>query len=879
MKGLSPRAQRLIVALAQDEGRKSASAYLLPEHVLLAMLKSADSVGYSLLLEMSVNVLNFQLALEQSLIPAKNTNDAIYELPPSRRLSVLIDSARLEAQNFGDDYIGTEHLLIAAIREERSITNRYFLRSGISIDVIRTLLPDARLKTPSSSNEKGERNLQNSIIKDIFGPLDVSEDEFRKKLGLSTSQPKEKLAAANDIPTQESKTAKQKRNNSILAEYSRDLTLEARNNALDPVVGRSDEIQRVIQILSRRTKNNPLLIGEPGVGKTAIVEGLSQAIVKGEVPFNLLKKKVMILDLGALIAGTKYRGDFEERLKRIMLEVKEDKNILLFIDEIHTIIGAGGQAGQMDASNMLKPALSRGEIQIIGATTRKEYRKYLEKDSAFERRFQVVKVEEPNDTETLDILLGVQKKYEEFHNVKYNDDVIPLIVKLAHRYIPERFLPDKAIDILDEAGAQKKIQEENRPSELAELEKNIEELIEEKKLLVKNQDYEKAALVRDKVVALKEKLDMFSEYWKANNGSILKEVTTRDVCKVISLMTGIPTDELDVSQTERLVHMEDEIHKSVIGQEEAIKIISSAVRRNRAGISSTKRPIGSFIFLGPTGVGKTKLAKTLAKFLFGTEDSLIRIDMSDFMERHTTSRLVGAPPGYVGYEEGGVLTEKIRQHPYSVVLFDEIEKAHPDVFNLMLQILEEGELADGLGHNVSFKNTVIIMTSNAGAREIISDGKIGFSTLHAGIDNQLDYENIKANAVLELKKIMSPEFINRIDDIVVFGGLSQKEVSDILEIQLKELTDRLLEKNIKLTFKPSAKKYMVEHGYDPEMGARPMRRMIQREVEDPLSIMVLTKDKDASDEIVVDCKNEKLDIKFKKQAKATKKVVYEHKVI
>lgn len=878
MKGLSPRAQRLIVALAQDEGRKSASAYLLPEHVLLAMLKSADSVGYSLLLEMSVNVLNFQLALEQSLIPAKNTNDAIYELPPSRRLSVLIDSARLEAQNIGDDYIGTEHLLIAAIREERSITNRYFMRSGISIDVIRSLLPDARRKTPSSSSPKGEVNLQNSIIKDLFGPLDMSEEELRKKIGLS-NEVSEVVSGIPGSASNENKNRnanqtvnqKQKRNNSILAEYSRDLTLEARNNELDPVVGRTDEILRVIQILSRRTKNNPLLIGEPGVGKTAIVEGLSQAIVKGEVPFNLLKKKVMILDLGALIAGTKYRGDFEERLKRIMLEVKEDKNILLFIDEIHTIIGAGGQAGQMDASNMLKPALSRGEIQIIGATTRKEYRKYLEKDSAFERRFQVVKVEEPDDKDTLNILQGVQKKYEEFHNVKYNDDVIPLIVKLAHRYIPERFLPDKAIDILDEAGAQKKIQEENRPSELAELEKNIEELIEEKKLLVKNQDYEKAALVRDKVVALKEKLDMFSEYWKANNGSILKQVTTRDVCKVISLMTGIPAEELDVSQTERLVHMEDEIHKSVIGQEEAIKIISSAVRRNRAGISSTKRPIGSFIFLGPTGVGKTKLAKTLAKFLFGTEDSLIRIDMSDFMERHTTSRLVGAPPGYVGYEEGGVLTEKIRQHPYSVVLFDEIEKAHPDVFNLMLQILEEGELADGLGHNVSFKNTVIIMTSNAGAREIISDGKIGFSTLHAGIDNQLDYENIKANAVLELKKIMSPEFINRIDDIVVFGGLSQKEVSDILEIQLKELTERLFEKNIRLTFKPAAKKYMVEHGYDPEMGARPMRRMIQREVEDPLSIMVLTKDQNSSDEIIVDCKNEKLDIKFKKQAKVTKK--------
>ncbi|MBQ0002034.1 MAG: ATP-dependent Clp protease ATP-binding subunit [Treponema sp.] len=878
MKGLSPRAQRLIVALAQDEGRKSASAYLLPEHVLLAMLKSADSVGYSLLLEMGTNVLNFQLALEQSLIPAKNTNDAIYELPPSRRLSVLIDAARIEAQNLGDDYIGTEHLLIAAIREERSITNRYFLRSGISIEVIRSLLPDVRIKTPSSSCEKGERNLQNSIIKDLFGPLDMSEEELRKKIGLTNTVPEVVPGMSVNAQTEnknkntnQTANQKQKRTNSILAEYSRDLTLDARNGELDPVVGRTDEIQRVIQILSRRTKNNPLLIGEPGVGKTAIVEGLSQAIVKGEVPYNLLKKKVMILDLGALIAGTKYRGDFEERLKRIMFEVKEDKNILLFIDEIHTIIGAGGQAGQMDASNMLKPALSRGEIQIIGATTRKEYRKYLEKDSAFERRFQVVKVEEPDDKDTLNILQGVQKKYEEFHNVKYNEDVIPLIVKLAHRYIPERFLPDKAIDILDEAGAQKKIQEENRPSELAELEKNIEELIEEKKNLVKNQDYEKAALVRDKVIALKQKLDMFSEYWKANNGSILKEVTTHDVCKVISLMTGIPLEELDVSQTERLVHMEDELHKTVIGQNDAIKLISSAVRRNRAGISSTKRPIGSFIFLGPTGVGKTKLAKTLAKFLFGAEDSLIRIDMSDFMERHTTSRLVGAPPGYVGYEEGGVLTEKIRQHPYSVVLFDEIEKAHPDVFNLMLQILEEGELADGLGHNVSFKNTVIIMTSNAGAREIISDGKIGFSTLHAGLDTELDYESIKANAVLELKKIMSPEFINRIDDIVVFSGLSQKEVSEILEIQLKELTDRLSERNIRLTFKPAAKKYMVEHGYDPEMGARPMRRMIQREVEDPLSMLVLTKDENASDEIIVDCKNEKLEIKFKKPAKVTKK--------
>lgn len=875
MKGLSPRAQRLIVALAQDEGRKSGSAYILPEHVILAMLKKADSVGYSLLLVMNVNVLNFQLALEQSIVPIKDITDALYEIPPSRRLSVLIDSARVEAQKLGDDYIGTEHLMIAAMREERSITNRYFIRSGISFEAIAALLPEARSRIESSASEHGGMKLQDSIINDLLGDNEIPDDnlleEARRALGLETagSSDKEQRFVKSSFSKQSGQ--KEDKKPSFLSEFSRDLTAESRSGLNDIVVGRQKEIQRVIQILSRRTKNNPLLIGEPGVGKTAIVEGLSQAIVRGDVPYNLLKKRVLVLDLGALIAGTKYRGDFEDRLKKIMNEVKEDKNILLFIDEIHTIIGAGGQAGQLDASNMLKPALSRGEIQIIGATTRKEYRKYLEKDSAFERRFQIVKVEEPNDDETFEILAGLQKKYEEFHNVKYNDDVIPLIVKLSHRYIPERFLPDKAIDILDEVGAQKKIQEESRPSELAELEKSIDELTEEKKLLVKNQNYEKAALIRDKVIALKEKLEIFSEYWKTNSGKLRKEVTASDVYHVVSQMSGIPVEELDVSQVERLVNMENEIHKTVVGQDEAIKLISSAVRRNKAGISSSNRPIGSFIFLGPTGVGKTKLAKTLAKFLFGTENSLIRIDMSDYMERHTASRLVGAPPGYVGYEEGGVLTEKLRQHPYSVILFDEIEKAHPDVFNLLLQILEEGELSDGLGHNVSFKNSVIIMTSNAGAREIISQGKIGFAGFGDKSSNSISYEQIKASAVVELKKIMSPELINRIDDIIVFGELSQEEIKSILDIQLKELSDRLLEKNIELTVKPAAKKYMVSHGYDAEMGARPMRRMIQRELEDPMSMIVLTRLPDSSNEIIVDSNGEKLFVKFKKQAKSSKK--------
>ena len=858
MNGLSPRAQRLLVALAQDEGRKSGSAYLLPEHVILALLKNADSVGYTLLLTMNVNVLNFQLALEQSLIPAKNVSAVMYELPPSRRLSVMLDNARLESETLGDSYIGTEHFLLAAIKEERSITNRYFLRSGLFIDSIRPLITEARRQTESSATAKGEKKLENSLLSDLLGV------DYKGEL--------EETASIGSEKVNKDKSSKQEKKESVLSEYSRDMTEQARSENCDPVIGRSKEIGRVIQILSRRTKNNPLLIGEPGVGKTAIIEGLSQAIVRGEVPYNLLRKRVLVLDLGALIAGTKYRGDFEDRLKKIMNEVKEDKNILLFIDEIHTIIGAGGQAGQLDASNMLKPALSRGEIQIIGATTNKEYRKYLEKDSAFERRFQIVRVDEPDDSETFKILSGVQKKYEDFHNVKYLDDVIPLIVKLSHRYIPERFLPDKAIDILDETGAQKKIQEEARPSELAEIEKNIEALIEEKKNLVKNQNYEQAALVRDKVLTLKQKLEVFSEYWKQNNGKMRKEVTTQDVCHVISQMTGIPVEELDVSQVERLIHMEDELHKTVIGQNEAIKLISSAVRRNKAGISSSKRPIGSFVFLGPTGVGKTKLAKTLAKFLFGTEDSLIRIDMSDFMERHTTSRLTGAPPGYVGYEEGGLLTEKIRQHPYSVILFDEIEKAHPDVFNLMLQILEEGELSDSFGHNVSFKNTVIIMTSNAGAREIVSQGKIGFTDAEEKAD-ELDYEEIKASAVMELKKIMSPELINRIDDLIVFGGLSQEEIGQILEVQLNELNDILVDKGLKMTVKPKAKQYMIENGYDPEMGARPMRRMLQREVEDPLSILVLRKDIEASDEIIVDSDGQSIEVKFKKPKKTAKKIV------
>ncbi len=798
MKGLSARAQRIIVALAQDEARKSGAGELLPEHILLALLKSADGTGYLVLQNLHVNVLAFQLALEQSLPPPQTAVVSFNEVPPARRTRTLLDLATVESRTLRNDYVGTEHLLLAAIREEASPAARFFERAALSADIVR---------------------------KEIVS--------LQQQMQLTH-------AWGGTTQDQQSEAGKQQKNQkaqkTLLSEFSRDLTALSCEGKLDPVVGREKEIQRVIQILSRRTKNNPILLGEPGVGKTAIVEGLAQHIAQGEVPRNLLKKRVLSLDLVGIVAGTKYRGEFEERMKRIMRELKEDGSIILFMDEIHTMIGAGGSEGTGDASNILKPALSRGEIQIIGATTTREYRRYFERDAALVRRFQTVQVGEPDGKDTIAILEGLKKQYEQFHGVVYDEGVIPAIVKFSTRYIPERFLPDKAIDILDEAGSAKKIQEEERPTELAELEKSIEALSAEKTALVAEQDYERAALVRDKVRDLKQKLEDFSNYWKKNVGGEVKHVTVADITVIISHMTGIPLEQLDLNETHKLLHMEDELHKTVVGQDEAIKLLSSAIRRSRAGVSSTKRPLGSFIFLGPTGVGKTQLAKSLAKCLFGSEDALIRVDMSDFMEKHNASRLVGAPPGYVGYEEGGLLTEKVRQKPYSVVLLDEIEKAHPDIFNLLLQLLEEGQLSDNLGHVVNFRNTVIIMTSNAGAREITAERKLGFSSQTDGL---LPYADIRASALEELKRIMSPELLNRIDDIVVFNALSRDEVSRILDIQIAELSSRLQEKGITLQLKPKARAYLLEHGYDVAMGARPMRRLIQREIEDPLSLLIL----------------------------------------
>lgn len=840
-ENFSPRAQRILVALAQDEAYFLGSRQIDPEHIILALLKSAEGLGYVVLQQLRINVLTLQLAIEQSL-PSRFPDTELKTIPNSDRTERFLNQAAFDAKTMQCNYVGTEHLLFAAATEERSLLWAYLKRAGISIEQVKKTIADIQRKIPSSA------------VKD---PRNFSGGNF---------------AQETPVPFMADGSVQRKQKQSgILAQFSRDLTQDSKDGNLDPVVGREKEVLRTIQILSRRTKNNPVLVGEPGVGKTAIAESLAQRIANGNVPANLLGKKILQLDLAAMIAGTKYRGEFEERLKRVMKEIKESKNIILFVDELHTIIGAGGPEGSMDASNMIKPALSRGELQMIGATTTKEYRKYFEKDSALARRFQTVKVEEPSEYETQEILLGLKKYYEEFHHVVYEDDVIPIIVKYSKRYISERFLPDKAIDILDEAGAAKKMQEDVRPEELDKLESEYARYNEQKRELVASQEYEKAAYIRDHINLLRSRIDDLNRKWKSSDAAKKRRVCAEDVCKIISEISGIDVSKLDEGKSGRLLNMEKILHEEVVGQDEAVASICSAVRRSKAGISSHKRPVGSFIFLGPTGVGKTQLAKSLAKFLFGTEEALIRVDMSDYMEKQNASRLVGAPPGYIGYEEGGLLTEQVRQHPYSVVLLDEIEKAHHDIYNLLLQLLEEGELKDNLGHTVSFKNTVIIMTSNAGAREISAESKMGFFTAKEGI---VPYSEIKSSAMEELKKIMSPELLNRIDDVIVFDALSKKQIASILEIQIKELEDRLDEKSISLVLKTKAKEYLVEHGYEPSMGARPMRRLLQKEIEDPLANLLLQNENEEGETVSVDCIDGTISLKLskkKKKAAAAKK--------
>lgn len=621
----------------------------------------------------------------------------------------------------------------------------------------------------------------------------------------------------------------------LLDSFAKDLVFMASSGQLDPIVGREAEINRLMHILARRRKNNPVLIGDPGVGKTAIVEGLAQRIAQGSAPEVFQGKRIMVIDMGSLVAGTKFRGEFEERLKNLVKEVESAKDVILFIDEIHTIVGAGGSEGAVDAANILKPALARGSFQCIGATTMDEYRKRIEKDAALERRFQTILVEEPDREHTLEILKGLRTNYENFHNVSFTDEALEAAVDLSTRYITSRMQPDKAIDLLDESGAHCRIAFVEKPAEMLNLEDKVVRLTEEKKHYVQIQAYEDAARVRDEVNKIKYTLDMMGEEWRASLKMSRNIIDVEDICRTLSVMTGIPVSGISRSETEKLLKMEEYLHQYVVGQDDAIKAVSAAIRRSRAGIASPRRPLGSFIFLGPTGVGKTYLAKQLANYLFGSEDALIRVDMSDYMEKHTTSRLVGSPPGYVGYEEGGWLTEKVRRKPYCVILFDEIEKAHPDVFNLLLQMLEEGEIQDNMGRRVSFRNAVIIMTSNAGTREFASDSIVGFRRE----EESRSRSTIKSAALNELKRSFRPEFLNRIDEVVVFDLLQPRQIEAIFDLMLKELSDRLAEKGITVSLTPKTKKYFIKKGFDPKFGARPMRRLIQKELEDVIALKLI----------------------------------------
>lgn len=822
-KGLTQRAQRVLTVLAPEEKRKFNSREIEPEHIIIALLKDGEGVAVKALQKAKVNISEMQMELE--IYVMENAETALKNkeyVSPNRGKNILEQSSE-EAKKLGHEYIGTEHFLLAAASEENSITHNYLARCKVTINNLR------------------------EMIMQINGGMIGRYHRTPQKRKIYQGGPKKVT------PT--------------LDEFSRDLTALAKEAKLDPVIGREKEIKRVIQILARRTKNNPVLIGEPGVGKTAIVEGLAQQIVDGTAPEVLIGKRVVTLDLASLVAGTKYRGEFEERLKRVMKEIMEINNIILFIDELHTIIGAGGAEGAIDASNMLKPALSRGELQCIGATTLNEYKKYIEKDAALERRFQSIYVEEPAVDATIEILTGIKTKYEDHHHVTYTYDALETAAVLSHRYITERFLPDKAIDLIDEAGSIKRILNGVKPAEISDLEKETSRLTNEKNDLVHAQKYEKAAALRDQVRQLQDEIESKKTEWEDNLKKEHCIIDVEDIQRIISETTGIPLYRLAQKESEKLLNIEEELHNSVIGQDEAISVIAASIRRSRTGLSSPKRPLGSFIFLGPTGVGKTLLAKTLAEFMFGNEEALVRIDMSDFMEKHNVSRLVGAPPGYIGYEEGGLLTEKIRRRPYSVILLDEIEKAHHDVFNLLLQVLEEGQLQDNLGHTVSFRNTVLIMTSNAGARKISNDGMLGFHTK----DGVMHYNEIRSSAMSELRRVFNPEFLNRVDEIVVFHSLKKEQLAQILDLLIAEVQERLEEMNMSIELKKAAKEYLINKGFDEKYGARPLRRILQKDVEDPLSIEILKGKFKSGSSIVVDIKESKVVFREKAKSKAKQK--------
>ncbi len=766
---------RKIIILAREEAERHQNDYLGTEHLVLAILRETDGIALMILKKMGLSTEQIRLEIERNL-PGGGTTMTFGEIPFSPRVKKVIEYGVEEARLLGHNHIGSEHLLLGLLREEEGIGGKILRSLGANLLTARQLTVT-----------------------------------FLRK-----SAPRER---------------DRKSNTPALDEFGRDLTQLAQEGQLDPVIGRADEIERVLQILSRRSKNNPVLIGESGVGKTAIVEGLAQRIIASEVPDNLLSRRVIALDLGSLVAGTKYRGQFEERLKVVMKEIVQAGNIIIFIDELHTLVGAGAAEGSIDASNMLKPALSRGEIQCIGATTLDEYRKHIEKDGALKRRFQPIHVQPPSTDETVRIIQGLRDRYEEHHGVEITEDAIVEAVKLADRYITDRFLPDKAIDLIDETGSRAKLQTYALPSELKALEQELKKISRDKELAISMQNFEEAVRHREEEERLRKLLDESKREWKKNQEKHKPTIGKEEVAYVVSKMTGIPLFKLEEEESNKLLRMEEFLHKRVIGQNEAISAVARAIRRSRAGLKEAKKPIGSFIFLGPTGVGKTELARTLAEFLFNSEDALIRIDMSEYQEKFTSSRLFGAPPGYVGYEEGGQLTEKVRRRPYSVVLFDEIEKAHPDVFNVLLQVLDDGVLTDSLGRKVDFKNTVVIMTSNIGTKLIQKGVSLGFQNDEKGGQALRKKDEVMG----ELRRSFSPEFLNRIDEIVVFHSLEKEHLIHILDILLHELNLRLIDKSVSIEVDDEVKQWLIKEGYEPLYGARPMRRIIQRAIGDPLS--------------------------------------------
>ena len=827
IKGLTQRARRVLTVLAKEEAKRFHSDKILSEHIVLAILKEHGGAAFKCLRRLGINTAEMTAELERGL-PLGESGFRGGDIVPSNRVKMLLESAADEATTLNHRCIGTEHLLLAAAAEPGSDTGAFLAAYKVTVDILRGIVYEI-IGERGDVPPRGEQRTEKALV--------------GERGGGGRSRPK----------------------GGILDNFSRDLTAMARRGTLDPVVGRDSRIARVMRILARRTKNNPVLIGEPGVGKTAVVEGLAQSIVNGTAPDVFADKRLVNLDVAALVAGTKYRGEFEERMKKVMREIEKSGDIILFIDELHTIIGAGGAEGTLDASNILKPALSRGELQCIGATTMNEYRKYIEKDAALERRFQSVVIDEPTIDETLEILRCVRNRYEEHHNVTYTDDALRAAAELAARCITERNLPDKAFDIIDEAGSHKRMQHRTRPDAISELEDKTRLLIDQKIAFVNSQDYENAAKVRDRVREMRGRIEELKVEWEKTLKEEKNLITVEDIQEIVSENTGIPMVRIVKSESEELLRMEDELRERVKGQDEAIAAVSSAVRRSRTGLNSPAHPLGSFIFLGPTGVGKTFLAKSLAEYLFGDSGALVRVDMSDFMEKHNVSRLVGAPPGYVGYEEGGLLTEKIRRRPYAVVLLDEIEKAHADVFNLLLQVLEEGELQDSLGHKVSFRNTVLIMTSNAGAREI-NRGGFGFSTT----DRAPSPQNVKSSAMSEIKRVFRPEFLNRVDEIVMFRGLEREHVTAILESMLDEVTERTVKLGIRLEVNLKAKNHLLEEGYDPLYGARPLRRTIQKEIEDPLSLSVLNGRFKSGDSVFAELRSGKIVFRRRRAGQAAR---------